>query len=109
MPEGMLECPSGSFIVSLLPTFLAFWKGEGPWKLAALVMSLVSFVVFVLWTMIAANWPGTTLLAWGPFLCTWGLGWFFASLAIQERAKERAKDLAWRKASDDITRIRNRS
>jgi hypothetical protein len=58
MPEGMLECPSGSFMVSLLPTFLAFWKGEGPWRLAALVMSLVSFVVFVLWTTIAANLAG---------------------------------------------------
>ncbi|MEH2470492.1 hypothetical protein V1281_000264 [Nitrobacteraceae bacterium AZCC 2161] len=109
MPEGLLEYLSGSFIASLLPTFLAFWKGEGLWKLAALVMSSVSFVVFVGWTMVAANFSEMPLLAWGPFLCTWGLGWFFAALAIQERAKERATDLAWRKASDDITRIRDRS
>jgi hypothetical protein len=42
---GSIRATSGSRQTSLLPTIMALWKGRGPWKLAALVMSLVSFFV----------------------------------------------------------------
>lgn len=87
-------------IISLLPTFVAFLKGEGPWKLAALVMSIVSFLVFSTWTMVAANFGGILSVdAWAPFIATWSLSWLFTKLACDERAEERAADKAWEAAS----------
>jgi hypothetical protein len=97
----MLIYLSGSLFVSLLPTIVALWKGRGPWKLAALVMSLVSFFVFVSWTMIGANFDGPSLRAWGPFLVSWSLAWLFAWLAIQERKKdEPLNPREWRRIGD---------
>jgi hypothetical protein len=97
----MLTYLSGCLFVSLLPTIVAFWQGRGAWKLAAFIMSLVSFLVFVSWTMIAGNFDGQSLLAWGPFLASWGLSWLFAWLAIQERKKDGPLDpREWRRLGD---------
>ena len=100
MPLGVYVYLCVLMFVSLMPTVVAFWKGEGPWKLAALVMSLLSFVVFATWTAVAANFGGIKRPdTWAPFIATWSLAWLFAKLAIDERARERALDLAWAKAN----------
>lgn len=100
MSVGMFAYFSLLIFISLLPTIVAFWRGEGPWKLAALVVAFPTFIVLATWVPLTISFRGwLSPDSWAPFIAIWSLAWLFAKLAIDERTRERALDRAWDDAS----------
>jgi hypothetical protein len=76
------------WLATLIPAVVAFWKGRGPWMVWSLAMALLTLPAIFLFSPMGDPYKSKSSEQWIVPLCVWLAAWFFARLAINERARD---------------------